>query len=558
MNRLLKFGWVATAMCTALMTGGQAAEDAHGGHEAAEAGRAHEWAGAFDLKPELYRWSCAKKGGRYADPAMKLVVLRAEGDDALAKAGAAAAPLFAGEGPVAGHGGAITEGAVTVLRFDTAREMTVFEFRPRAAGRYVFLTEHVPYEFEANEHFFKDASGRDIEPAAEETVGGHGHAHGEACAHDEQGEEADAIELPASAQKLLGMTFATAVRRPVAGTARFPGRFEWMPGAARVYGAALGGKVEVKVKPAQRVKAGDVLFTVRSPEWVRQRGEAREAEASLALARAEASAIRSRLAQLREAGTRHAELEMALAVKEAEVVRAERLRESAEERRQAVLGLCREQGGELVFAAVEEGVVESLGAVSGSWVEAGAEVVRTVRSEMVWFRADGLMVDLARVRDGMRGFVEPFQGGGLSADVRAEGRLELGLSAEAGRRVRPLYLRPERVADWMVQGRAGVLSAVVEESAADAVAVPLGSVVTDGLKSVVFVRDAANKNLFHRREVVPGVGDNDWVEVKGVNAGSEVVLNGAYELKLATPSAAGGNKAAGHFHADGKFHEGEH
>jgi multidrug efflux pump subunit AcrA (membrane-fusion protein) len=416
----------------------------------------------------------------------------------------------------------------------------------------------VPYEFEANEHFFKDASGQDVEPAAEETVGGHGHAHGEGGAHAEHGEESDAIELPASAHKLLGMTFATAVRRPVAGTARFPGRFEWMPGAARVYGAALGGKVEVKVKASQRVKAGEVLFTVRSPEWVRQRGEGREAEASLALARAEASAIRSRLAQLREAGTRHAELEMALAVKEAEVVRAERTSESVEERRQAVLGLCREQGGELFFEAVEEGVVESLGAISGAWLEAGAEVVRTVRPEMVWFRADGLMVDLARVRDGMRGFVEPFQGGGLSVDVRAEGRVELGLSAEVGRRVRPLYLRPERVADWMVQGRAGVLSAVVEESVADAVAVPLGSVVTDGLQSVVFVRDAANKNLFHRREVVPGVGDGDWVEVKGVSAGDEVVLNGSYELKLATPSAAGGNKAAGHFHADGNFHEAKH
>jgi cobalt-zinc-cadmium efflux system membrane fusion protein len=104
-----------------------------------------------------------------------------------------------------------------------------------------------------------------------------------------------------------------------------------------------------------------------------------------------------------------------------------------------------------------------------------------------------------------------------------------------------------------------VLSVVVEEAAAQAVALPLGCVVADGLRSVVFVQDVSNGNRFHRREVVLGASDGDWVEVKGVDSGAVVVLTGAYELKLATPSAAGSNKkAAGHFHADGVFHEAKH
>jgi hypothetical protein len=111
----------------------------------------------------------------------------------------------------------------------------------------------------------------------------------------------------------------------------------------------------------------------------------------------------------------------------------------------------------------------------------------------------------------------------------------------------------------MAPGRAGVLSVVVEEPSPEAVAVPLGCVVADGLRSVAFVRDASDMDRFHRREVILGVSDGDWVEVKGIDAGAVVVLTGAYELKLAAPSATGSNKkAAGHFHADGVFHEAKH
>lgn len=391
-----------------------------------------------------------------------------------------------------------------------------------------------------------------------------GHDHGEAehdhgeAEHNHAGED-DAIDLPPSAGKLLGMTFATATNRPVSGTVRFPGRFEWMPDALRVYGAALEGKVEIKVRPSQHVKPGDVLFTVVSPEWIKQGGELRDAEASLELARVEASAIRLRLEQLRQAGTRHAELEMTLAVKEAEGVKAQRVLESAQQSRAALAELFREKEGKLLFEASEEGLVESLAAVSGSWVEKGAAVVRTVRPERLWFHAEGLMAELSRVRTGLRGFMEPLQGGGLSPDARVEGRVELGLTADASRRVQPLYLQPGSIEPWMAPGRAGVLSVLVEEPSPGAVAVPLGCVVTDGLKSVVFVRDASESSRFHRREVILGVSDGDWVEVKGIDAGSVVVLAGAYELKLAAPSATGTNKkAAGHFHADGVFHEGKH
>ena len=46
-------------------------KDEHGHAE-----HAFEWAGVFDLSPGTYKWSFAKVDGKYADPAMKMVILK--------------------------------------------------------------------------------------------------------------------------------------------------------------------------------------------------------------------------------------------------------------------------------------------------------------------------------------------------------------------------------------------------------------------------------------------------------------------------------------------------
>ena len=75
-----------------------------------------------------------------------------------------------------------------MLNFDESRETTVFSVEIKEAGKYAFFTEHMPFEFEADEHFFKDLSGNDVEPIAQEPLSGHhdhhhGHAHGEFDIH---------------------------------------------------------------------------------------------------------------------------------------------------------------------------------------------------------------------------------------------------------------------------------------------------------------------------------------------------------------------------------------
>jgi multidrug efflux pump subunit AcrA (membrane-fusion protein) len=400
------------------------------------------------------------------------------------------------------------------------------------------------------------------------------HEHGAACTHGAEAAAADGhaaeahgaeppkagtvFEVPENARRLLGITYATATSRSVRNTVRFPGRFELMPGARRVYSTVAPGVAEVSVRPSQRVRKGEILFRIASPEWSRQTGAKREAEAALALARTEAEAIGERLARLKESGVRNAELEMALKMKEAEAARAESLCQSVESQLRAVRALCREEAGTLVFEARDAGVVERVSADSGAWLDTGAEVVSVAREDGVWFRADASSAETARVRDGQAGFVEPLRGAAEAAE-RVEGAVSLGWTADAAARVRPVYLTPVRVPAWAAPGLAGVLSVIVEQSAAGSVAVPLACVVPDGLRRVVFVRDEKDPDAFTRTEVALGADDGEWVDVQGLAAGMTVVRDGAYELKLTAPSAtSAAPKKAGHFHADGQFYEDSH
>ena len=76
----------------------------------------------------------------------------------------------------------------------------------------------------------------------------------------------------------------------------------------------------------------------------------------------------------------------------------------------------------------------------------------------------------------------------------------------------------------------------------------------DGITHVFFKRDPADANKAIRVEADLGVDDGRWIEVKSeVGPNDEVVLDGVYELKLAT-SQSGTSQKGGHFHADGTYH----
>jgi len=137
-----------------------------------------EWAGTFDLKEGSYKWSFAKVDGEYADPAMKMVILKSgdiEESEVLAK------ELLESDDSIykADNDVLLASSKAISLNFDQGKESTVFNVEIKKSGEYTFFTEHMPFEFEADEHFFKDASNNDVEPIAQvpDEGGGHHHHH---------------------------------------------------------------------------------------------------------------------------------------------------------------------------------------------------------------------------------------------------------------------------------------------------------------------------------------------------------------------------------------------
>ena len=147
----------------------------HSGHDDHAEG-AFEWAGKFDLSKGTYNWSFAKVNGEYADPAMKMVILKSndiEGSEDLAK------ELLGSKDSInkKNNGTLTASNKAFVLNFDQRKDITVFKVEIKEDGQYTFFTEHMPFEFEANEHFFKDVLNSDVEPIAQVPEEGEGHHH---------------------------------------------------------------------------------------------------------------------------------------------------------------------------------------------------------------------------------------------------------------------------------------------------------------------------------------------------------------------------------------------
>jgi len=143
-----------------------------------EEGGAFEWAGLFELTAGNYKWSFAKVDGEYADPAMKMVILKSgdiEESEELAK------ELLESDDSIykADNDVLLASSKAISLNFDQGKESTVFNVEIKKSGEYTFFTEHMPFEFEADEHFFKDVSNNDVEPIAQvpDEGGGHHHHH---------------------------------------------------------------------------------------------------------------------------------------------------------------------------------------------------------------------------------------------------------------------------------------------------------------------------------------------------------------------------------------------
>ncbi len=420
---------------------------------------------------------------------------------------------------------------------------------------------------------------------------------------DEAGATPGRVEISPVVRRNLGITFAGVERRRVERTIRIPGASELRPLARREYRLTLPGTVRLAVDQYERIGAGDLLFRFRSPRWPELQHEIVEgeqsigaAEASIGVARARIeettarlAVLRARLASLDEASIRSApleadarELEAMLPRLRAELRQAETTLENARRTRahalhraasatglaEARLAAMVEENGEMVPAyraidwievrATEAGVVEALSVTDGGFAEATTLVLSTVDPGMVRFRAMALQSDLSRIGEARAGRIVPPREPGIPAGAGVAASVSIGLEAHPDQRTVTLLAAPEASRAWIRPGVSAFLEVAVESTGGPALAIPRAAVVRDGITHVFFRRDPADPNAAIRVEADLGADDGRWVAIKsGLGPGDEVVLDGAYELKLATQQS-GAVQKGGHFHADGTFHEDDH
>ncbi len=413
--------------------------------------------------------------------------------------------------------------------------------------------------------------------------------------HEHDGE----IELPEVVRANLGITFARVERRPVEGLLRVPGAFELEPLARREYRMALPGRVELLVDQYEEIAQGQVLYRFQSPSWPELLHEIIEGEqairstlveievdeARIEEAQAKLEALEARVAKLAEADFKRADLDAAaselaaslprlaaeLKLERTHLLNAERTREHAMHRAALASGMTEADleaevpHGEgtspryrtvdwIEVRAASAGVVEALAVTNGSFLEAPSMVLSTVDPSRLRFRALALQGDLPRLDRAQSARIVPPQSPGLALEPGVEAQLRLGLEAHPEERTVALLARPVESASWARTGVSAFLEVVVETTGGPVLAIPRRAVVQDGLEHVFFLRERDDPDHVVRVIAHLGVTDGRWVQLlEDVVEGDEVVLDGAYELKLAT-QMAGGAPQEGHVHADGSVH----
>lgn len=206
---------------------------------------------------------------------------------------------------------------------------------------------------------------------------------------------------------------------------------------------------------------------------------------------------------------------------------------------------------EIEVKATMPGIVASTDLTNGAWASAGTLVLSTIEPERLRFRASAMQSDLGRLSDGLPARIVPPKGGTIALQNTMEASLKVGLVADPEERTVELVAIPATSAAW---ARAGV-SAHLEITLAGGkseLAIPLSCVIQDGLQRVFFKREADHPDEVVRVEADLGINDGRWVVVNsGVKEGDEIVLDGVYQLMIASSGAA---EKGGHFHADGTFH----
>ncbi len=184
------------------------------------------------------------------------------------------------------------------------------------------------------------------------------------------------------------------------------------------------------------------------------------------------------------------------------------------------------------------GIVHTFSVVSGALVDQHGPVLTVINPEQVRFRARVMLSDLGRLRDGMQARIAPPQGAYVHMQDTMSGTITLDPAANPQERTLDILLMPESLGAWARPGVAAHLE-ITLAGGGEELAIPVAAVCRDGNTPIIFRRDPSNPDKVIRLEADLGVSDGRWIVIKsGVAEGNEVVVDGVYQLLLATSGSA--------------------
>ena len=335
-------------------------------------------------------------------------------------------------------------------------------------------------------------------------------------------EAATGVTLTATQVAHGGVQWEQVAMGTVASAATVPGQV--IPNEDRTarLGATVQGRViAVRVRPGDRVRAGQVLVTLQSPA-------AGMAQSDVDKARAQASYARS----ARERAERLLALK-AIPQQDYDRAIADDELASAELRRaQSVadqIGATASASGEVAIRSPLNGVVLARTAVPGTGVDVGAPLVIITDPSTLWLSIDAPenLASLFRVGAQLRFTVPAYPADTFSARIDA-----IGAGLDPSTRTLPIRgmirnqrerLKPEMLASASPGGQAAPTPSVAEDAVQ----------LLDG-KSVVFVAhpDASGGAHFEPRSVQLGARSGGRIAItQGLTGGELVVMRGTLAIK---------------------------
>ncbi len=388
------------------------------------------------------------------------------------------------------------------------------------------------------------AHGPNGEHAEEKPIDDHGHAHG-------AGNET--IQVNAHARDIIALRTQKAPAEQRNLVASLHGFLDTPAHAFKSYVLPSSGRLDIKVRSAQQVRKGELLYTIDSPAISDLLTEQKNAEASYKRLLADIKTMESRLSALAQAGTRNGELEEQLRFKKSEATQQLHMAQNISSRlRSAAMGAeMIQQGNQILLGihAQEDGGISKIELSQGSWAQQGQSVLSMIDPHALEINASLYGNEQPKFSEAIATI--PI----ANREVSVKGKLRISNQIDPIKQTRQIYF----VADKLPQGaQAGLLCRIdlYQHAAAQrGISIPTTAIIKVGVDDIVFVKRSADE---YEAVKVSVLGTRrDMSTVAGIHTGDEIVVTGGYELKFLLGGGSVKQKQTGHFHADGKFHEGE-